>query len=75
MFSEMRTAVGIPEHIDILDYIHSLPDKQQAEAFAKVQDIERRGMAQQVPQAGLVPLMEYLDGKQIKKGICTRNFE
>lgn len=75
MFGEMRTAVGIPKHIDILDYIYSLPDQQQNEAFAKVQDIERRAMEIQVPQPGLVALMEYLDRKGIKKAICTRNFE
>ena len=75
MFADMRSAVGIPKHVDILDYIYSLPDQQQSEAFAKVQDIERRAMAKQVPQAGLLSLMEYLDRKGIKKGICTRNFE
>lgn len=75
MFSEMRAAVDIPKELDILDHIHSLPDQQQAEAFAKIQSIERDAMAKQVPQAGLVSLMEYLDSKGIKKGICTRNFE
>lgn len=75
MFADMRSAVGIPKHIDILDYIYSLPDQQQVEAFAKVQDIERLAMAKQVPQPGLVALMEYLDRNGIKKAICTRNFE
>ena len=32
-------------------------------------------MEEQVPQAGLVSLLEYLDRKGIKKGICTRNFD
>ena len=71
----MRSAVGIPKHIDILDYIYSLPGQKQDEAFAKIQDIERQAMAKQVPQPGLVALMEYLDRKGIKKAICTRNFE
>lgn len=75
MFAEMRSAVGIPKHMDILDFIHALPDRQQAEAFSKVQEIEQRAMALQVAQPGLVPLMEYLDMKGIKKAICTRNFE
>ena len=75
MFSEMRSAVNIPKEIDILDYIHGLPDQEQQEAFAAIQVIERRAMANQVPQAGLVTLMEYLDRKRIKKGICTRNFD
>ena len=75
MFGDMRSAVGIPKHLDILDYIYSLPDKQQTEAFDKVQDIERKAMAEQVPQPGLASLMEYLDRMNIKKAICTRNFE
>ena len=31
-------------------------------------------MATQIPQPGLVPLMDYLDSRGVKKGICTRNF-
>ena len=75
MFGEMRSAVGIPKEEDILDYIHGLPHAEQDEAFAKIQAIEREAMAKQVPQAGLVSLMEYLDQRNIHKGICTRNFE
>lgn len=32
-------------------------------------------MASQKPQPGLVQLMDYLDGRGVPKGICTRNFE
>lgn len=75
MFAEMRQAVNIPKGSDILDYIHALPEKEQQEAFGKIQDIERTAMSKQVPQAGLVSLMEFLDQHEIRKGICTRNFE
>lgn len=75
MFAEMRQAVNIPKGSDILDYIHALPEKEQREAFGKIQDIERTAMSKQVPQAGLVSLMEFLDEHNIKKGICTRNFD
>ena len=75
MFAEMRSAVAIPEDMDILDYIHSLPPDEESEAFAKIQAIESRAMRQQIPQTGLVRLLEYLDSKGINKGICTRNFE
>ncbi|RMZ15560.1 hypothetical protein D0860_01520 [Hortaea werneckii] len=75
MFAEMRQAVNIPKGSDILDYIHALPEKEQREAFSKIQDIERTAMSKQVPQAGLVNLMEFLDEHDIKKGICTRNFD
>lgn len=75
MFAEMRSAVNIPKEVDILDYIHGLGNQEQQEAFAKIQDIERHAMQNQVPQAGLVSLMEYLDRKGVKRGICTRNFD
>lgn len=75
MFGEMRSAVGIPKSVDILDHIHSLSEPEQSETFAKVQAIERQAMEKQVPQAGLVTLMEALDRWGVRKGICTRNFE
>ncbi|TKA65005.1 hypothetical protein B0A55_09431 [Friedmanniomyces simplex] len=75
MFGQMREAVGIPKEIDILDHIHSLSSSQQNEAFAKIQAIEREAMSKQIPQVGLVSLMEYLDERGIRKGICTRNFD
>ncbi|KXS97379.1 hypothetical protein AC578_9607 [Pseudocercospora eumusae] len=75
MFGEMREALEIDNKIDILDYIHSLPEQEQRIAFGKVQDIESRAMEKQVPQAGLVALMEELDRHGIRKGICTRNFD
>lgn len=67
--------MNIPKGSDILDYIHALPEKEQQEAFGRIQDIERTAMSNQVPQAGLVSLMEFLDEHDIPKGICTRNFE
>ena len=75
MFGEMRKALGITKAEDILDHVYSLPESEQADAHAKIEAIERAAMEKQEPQAGLVSLMEYLDGKGIKKGICTRNFE
>ncbi|KAK5164943.1 uncharacterized protein LTR77_009608 [Saxophila tyrrhenica] len=75
MFSEMRSAVSIPASSDILDYIHALPQQEQDDAFAKIQAIERKAMEEQVPQAGLVTLLEFLDKHEIMKGICTRNFD
>lgn len=75
MFKLMRDSVSIPADQDILDYIHSLPPREQDEAFDKIKAIESQAMAEQVPQAGLVSLMEFLDREGVKKGICTRNFE
>ena len=75
MFGEMRSALDIPKEVDILDHIYSLPDDKQQEAHDKIQAIERQATAKQIPQAGLVSLMEFLDKHDINKGICTRNFD
>jgi len=75
MFAEMRAALGIQKPTDILDHIYSLPQGEQEAAQEKIRDIERTAMTSQQPQAGLVELMEYLDSRGIKKGICTRNFD
>lgn len=71
----MREALGITKDIDILDHVHDLPEPQQTEAFDKIKAIESAAMSKQIPQAGLVTLMEFLDKHNIKKGICTRNFD
>ncbi|KAK6435028.1 hypothetical protein LTR95_008789 [Oleoguttula sp. CCFEE 5521] len=75
MFGEMRDALGITKQIDILDHIYSLPADEQAEAHAKIEAIEHAAMRKQVPQPGLVTLMEFLDKHCIRKAICTRNFD
>ncbi|KAF2125790.1 HAD-like protein [Dothidotthia symphoricarpi CBS 119687] len=71
----MRAALGITKSVDILDHIYSLPAAEQEDAQEKIRAIERAAMKSQKPQAGLVELMDYLDSRNIKKGICTRNFD
>jgi hypothetical protein len=75
MFAEMRAALGITKATDILDHIYSLPDPESDLAMEKIRAIERRAMTVQQPQEGLLPLMDYLKGKDMKKAICTRNFK
>lgn len=77
MFAQMRSALGIPPSVDILTHIYSLPTTggAQAAAMERIQAIEREAMAVQEPQPGLEALMQYLQGKGIRKGICTRNFD
>lgn len=70
-----RAALGIDKSTDILDHIYELPSEEQDPAFEKIRAIERRAMASQKPQGGLVELMDYLDDRGVPKGICTRNFE
>jgi hypothetical protein len=75
MFAEMRAALNITKSVDILDHIYSLPLDEQEPSMEKIRDIERRAMSVQKPQAGLIDLMEYLQRRNVRKGICTRNFE
>jgi hypothetical protein len=75
MFAEMRSALNITKSVDILDHIYSLPLEEQESSMEKIRDIERKAMKVQKPQAGLVDLMEYLQSRNVRKGICTRNFE
>ncbi|KAK4657761.1 hypothetical protein QC762_200790 [Podospora pseudocomata] len=76
MFAAMRSALGIPKSVDILDHVYSLPTPEdQHTAMEKIRTIEREAMLTQVPQPGLAPLMSYLDSRSIRKGICTRNFD
>jgi phosphoglycolate phosphatase-like HAD superfamily hydrolase len=75
MFGEMRSKLGITKGEDILDHVYSLSGEKQKEAHKIIEDVERDAMAKQIPQAGLVTLMEHLDTNNIKKGICTRNFD
>jgi hypothetical protein len=47
----------------------------QSIAAAKVKAIEREAMVKQIPQPGLVALMDYLHKRGMKRALCTRNFE
>ncbi|KAF2758312.1 HAD-like protein [Pseudovirgaria hyperparasitica] len=74
MFGQMRAALKIDKSVDILEHIFSLPQPEQDAAQDAIKSIEREAMALQQPQEGVVELMEYLQAKGLRKGICTRNF-
>lgn len=76
MFAEMRSALGISKGQDILEHVYSLPTpEQQHHAMEIIRNIERTAMLKQVAQPGLARLMDYLDSRGVRKGICTRNFD
>ncbi|KAI8625670.1 HAD-like protein [Xylariaceae sp. FL1651] len=76
MFPQMRSILGIPASIDILDHIASLPTPAEREgAMDAIRGIEREAMASQIAQPGLTTLMSYLQAQGVRKAICTRNFE
>ncbi|KAF5119518.1 hypothetical protein DV495_004734 [Geotrichum candidum] len=61
---QMRDALGIDKSIDILDYVHSLPDNgPQQEAQLKLQAIERNAMVNMEAQPGMYACLswQYLD--------------
>lgn len=70
-----RAALGISKAVDILDHIYSLPNSEQETAQAKIRAIEARAMLLQEAQPGLLDLVEYLEKKEIRMALCTRNFE
>ncbi len=76
MFAEMRAALNIEKPTDILSHIESLPTEgERQQGHEKIREIERTAMKSQKPQAGLVELMDFIDSRGIRKGICTRNFD
>ena len=75
MFSDMRAALGISKPTDILEHVETLPPNEQDTALEAIRAIERKAMASQTPQPGLASLMSYLDGRGVRKAICTRNFD
>ncbi|KAL8928567.1 MAG: hypothetical protein Q9208_001801 [Pyrenodesmia sp. 3 TL-2023] len=68
-------ALGIPKSTDILNHIHSLPQPAQDEAQTAIRAIERAAMIEQEAQPGLNELMTYLEGRGVRMGLCTRNFD
>lgn len=71
----MRAVLGIAKTIDILEHIYTLAIDKQPSAMESIREVERDAMRKMVPQKGLIELMEYLDKRDVRKGICTRNFE
>ena len=73
--SYLRAALSISPKTDILDHIHSLPEPQQSEAQNSIRAIESEAMLSQEPQPGLGELIAYLESRNVRMALCTRNFE
>lgn len=70
-----RSALGISRKTDILEHISSLPLDEQPAAHGIIRGIESAAMQDQEPQPGLEELIGYLEKREVRMGICTRNFE
>lgn len=74
MFAEMRSAIGLTDKSkDILAFIAEMSEAEQAEANAKLEQVEKKAMSEMEPQVGLLELMDYLNTINLPKTICTRN--
>ncbi|VVT44996.1 uncharacterized protein SAPINGB_P000603 [Magnusiomyces paraingens] len=74
MFQRMRDALGIDKSLDILDYVHGLPEDEQASAHLKLQAVEREAMVDMEATPGVQRLLDWVDSQGIPKAILTRNF-
>lgn len=73
---DSSSALGIDKSVDIIGHIRSLPTQEdRTAAITRIRNIEREAMVKQVPQPGLLELMDYLQSKALKRALCTRNFE
>lgn len=75
MFREMRQALDIPPKHDILEFIRNMPTQmERTKALQTIRRIEVAALTTQTPQPGLQTLMDYLERRNVKKALCTRNF-
>lgn len=72
-FSVIRQALGVPEGIDILGYLASLPDPEAQPLHDKLTAIETELLERIAPAPGTVQLIEALQRRGSRIGILTRN--
>lgn len=72
-FSFIRQALGVPDGIDILGYLASLPDPEAQPLQDKLNAIEAELLERTEPAPGTVQLIESLQRRGSRMGILTRN--
>ncbi|MBA4422797.1 MAG: HAD family hydrolase [Syntrophus sp. (in: bacteria)] len=72
-FSVIRQALGVPQGIDILGYLASLPDPEAQPLHDKLNAIETELLEQIEPAPGTVQLIEALQRRGSRMGVLTRN--
>lgn len=74
MFGQMRSQLSVPDGVDILSHLKSLPtDEEKHIAELKLRKIEEKAMVEQEPTNGLLNTFKKLNNFDIKLSICTRN--
>ena len=72
-FSVIRQALGVPQGIDILGYLASLPDPEAQPLHDKLNAIETELLERIESAPGTVQLIEALQRRGSRIGILTRN--
>jgi len=73
-FSLLKETMGCPADIPVLEFIEGLPvPEQREEAFAVVENFEKKAAAVSEPNPGAEDLVGYLRSKGLAVGILTRN--
>lgn len=72
-FSLIRRVLGVPQGIDILGHLASLPDAEAQPLHEKLSEIEMELLERIEPAPGLMPLIEALHLRGSRIGILTRN--
>lgn len=72
-FAAIRAALGVPDGVDILGFLSSLPAELSQPLHDKLQVIEEGLAVKTAAAPGVVPLIEYLHRRGARLGILTRN--
>ena len=72
-FSVIRQTLGVPQGIDILGYLASLPDTEAEPLHDKLNAIETELLERIEPAPGTIQLIEALQRRGSRIGILTRN--
>lgn len=72
-FSVIRQSLGVPQGIDILGHLASLPDPEAQPLHERLKAIETELLERIEPAPGMVRLIETLQKRDSRMGILTRN--
>ncbi|UTW13771.1 HAD family hydrolase [Marinobacterium rhizophilum] len=72
-FEHIRRELGLLPGADILATLAQLAEPQRSQRYAQLDDLERYYAHRAAPATGLLPLFEWLHGRNCSFGILTRN--
>ncbi len=72
-FDHIRRELGLSPGVDILATLAGLAEPQRSRLYAQLDGLERYYAQKAEPAAGLLPLFEWLNARNCRFGILTRN--